>query len=197
LSEDILNYWFSEERRDHQGDTKDLVNKLIGQLELDGYVYRDSKLLSSEEDVVDVEEEKGVLKNLYESLNLNHKDVAFHHLDLSEEHYLEKRWDDTISNSRKFLECVLQEAAELINFRNKGSHLSKTIYESPSQIRAYLVQEGILEVKEKDAILKVYSLLSHTGGHPYMAENDQARLLRHLALTLSQFVLLRIQGAIK
>jgi hypothetical protein len=27
-----------------------------------------------------------------------------------------------------------------------------------------------------------------------MAESDQARLLRHLALTLSQFVMLRLQG---
>jgi hypothetical protein len=46
----------------------------------------------------------------------------------------------------------------------------------------------------KEALAKVYGLLSHTGGHPYMAQNDQARLLRHLALTFSQFAMLRLRG---
>jgi hypothetical protein len=40
----------------------------------------------------------------------------------------------------------------------------------------------------------VYGLLSHTGAHPYMAENDQARLLRHLALLFAHFAMLRLQG---
>jgi len=39
--------------------------------------------------------------------------------------------------------------------------------------------------------------LSETGAHPYMAESDQARLLRQLSLTLSQFVLLRLEAALK
>ena len=38
--------------------------------------------------------------------------------------------------------------------------------------------------------------MSDTGGHPYMAAKDQARLMRHLALTFSQFVLLRLEGYI-
>ena len=33
-----------------------------------------------------------------------------------------------------------------------------------------------------------------TGSHPYIAQQDQARLLRQLALVLSQFILLRYQG---
>jgi len=60
-----------------------------------------------------------------------------------------------------------------------------------------LEKEGLLEVKEKQAIDSVYQLLSETGGHPYMAESEQARLLRHLSLTFSQFVMLRLKGAIK
>jgi hypothetical protein len=61
-------------------------------------------------------------------------------------------------------------------------------------VRDYLERSGLLESKEKEALAKVYGPLSHTGGHPYMAQNDQARLLRHLALTFSQFAMLRLRG---
>ena len=52
----------------------------------------------------------------------------------------------------------------------------------------------ILEKKEKEAIAKVYGLLSDTGSHPYIADRDQARLMRHLSLTFSQ--LTRFQNAL-
>ena len=64
-------------------------------------------------------------------------------------------------------------------------------------MRNYLEEEGLLETKEKEAVAKIYGLLSNTGGHPYMASNDQARLLRQLALTLSHFVMLRFDGYLK
>ena len=60
-----------------------------------------------------------------------------------------------------------------------------------------LERSGMLEKKEKEAIAQVYGLLSNTGGHPYIAERDQARLMRHLSLTFAQFVLLRLEGALR
>ena len=56
---------------------------------------------------------------------------------------------------------------------------------------------GKKETEEKEAIAKIYGFLSETGGHPYIANQDQARLMRHLALTFSQFVLLRLEGVCK
>lgn len=167
------------------------------QLELDGYSYQDGKLLRREEDAVEVEEAKGVLHRLYNQLALANEDVAVHHLRLSEEHYVAGKWDDCISNSRKFLECVLQEVAAKHATVVEGRALGQNVKESPSEVRDYLVRASLLEAKEKDALTKVYSLLSHTGGHPYMAQSDQARLLRHLALTFSQFAMLRLQGKLK
>ena len=117
-----------------------------------------------------------------------------HFLDLSEEHFLEKRWSDSIANSRKFLESVLQEIAASHCNRAYGKPLSKETYEKPALARQYLEDEGLLESKKREAIAKIYGLLSHTGGHPYMADSDQARLLRHLSLTVGQFVLLRYKG---
>jgi hypothetical protein len=167
------------------------------QLELDGYSYQDGRLLRREEDAVEVEEAKGVLHRLYKELALANEDVAIHHLRLSEEHYVTAKWDDCISNSRKFLECVLKEVAAKHAEVAEGRSLGKNVKDSPAEVRDYLVRASLLESKEKDALAKVYGLLSHTGGHPYMAQADQARLLRHLALTFSQFAMLRLQGKLK
>jgi hypothetical protein len=150
----------------------------------------------AEADVLDTQEATGILETLFNRLSLDNKDLAFHHLKLSEEHYLAGRWDDSISNARKFLESTLQEVAASHSLKVKGGKLSDSTYSRPVAVRDYLETETLLESKEKEAIAKIYGLLSHTGGHPYMAQNDQARLLRHLALTLSQFVLLRYEGSL-
>jgi hypothetical protein len=171
--------------------------ELRSSLELDGYIYRNSRLHAPESDVLDVQEATGVLDDLYASLALDNKQLAWHHLEQSEAHFIAGRWDDTISNSRKFLECVLSEAAAAHSIRVKGTPLPERTLTKPVEVREYLEREGLLEKKEKEALASVYGLLSHTGSHPYMAQNDQARLLRQLALTLSQFALLRLEGTLK
>jgi hypothetical protein len=166
-------------------------------LDLDGYKWIDGRLLFSEAAVIDSAEAVGVLQQLALDLKLENMEAITHFLELSEEHFVEKRWSDSIANSRKFLESVLQESAASHSNRAHGKPLARDIYEKPVLVRQYLEDEGLLESKEKEAIAKIYGLLSHTGGHPYMADSDQARLLRHLSLTIGQFVLLRYKGFAK
>jgi hypothetical protein len=172
------------------------VGRLVKLLELEGYLFRDGMLLQPEGDVIDVEETRGILEHLYTTLGLGEKETAIHHLDLSEEHFLAGKWDDAISNSRKFLELVLSKSAAAHSTRANASSVSTPRLDSPAAVREYLQAAGVLEAKEKDAIAKVYGLLSQTGGHPYMAAHDQARLLRQLSLTLAQFVMLRLRGSL-
>lgn len=195
LSRDILNHWHYDHTTYFKKETSSLIEGLVKSLELDGYIYQDSRLLIPEEDVLDVQEATGVLETLFSSLNLNNQETAFHHMSLSEEHYIAQKWDDSISNSRKFLESVLQEVAASYSLKFKNKKLPQRIYTRPFAVRDYLEEEGLLEKKEKETLANVYGLLSQTGGHPYMAQNDQARLLRHLALTFSQFVMLRFKGS--
>lgn len=200
LAVDILNKWHNEWQNASQYEKPDIdkeIALLHKCLELDGYVYYDSRLLAPESDVLDTQEEGGVLESLFGSLGLGNKETAFHHLNLSEEHYLNAKWDDSIANSRKFLECVLQEVASSHNHKIKNATLPESVLTKPVRIREYLEKEGLLETKEVAALTSVYGLLSETGGHPYMAQNDQARLLRHLSLTFSQFVMLRLQGRLE
>jgi hypothetical protein len=173
-------------------DAKARVAELKASLELSGYVFKHGTLLAPEADVLDAKEESGVLEALWTELGLGDQETALHHLALSEQHYLERRWDDSIGNSRKFLELALREVAVFHSSRTgvpDADAMSR-----PVAVRDYLERVGLLEAKEKLAIAAAYGLLSHTGSHPYMAENDQARLLRHLSLTFAQFVLLRAKA---
>jgi hypothetical protein len=196
-AEDILNHGTTGTSSYRKDERTEKLKAVLGSLELDGYTYRDGALLLSEADVLDVEEEVGVLQRLYRVLGLENPDLSFEMLRLSEEHYLSGRWSDCISNSRKFLESALAEVAKLHSKRFKGCDLTLQTAERPVFVRQYLEDEKLIEKKEKEAIEKIYGLLSHTGNHPYMAENDQARLLRQLSLTVSQFVMLRLEGRIE
>jgi len=168
--------------------------QLLAHLELDGYLFRGGKLYITEATVFDTEEATGTLLHLVNLLGFSNVEIIRHHLNLADEHYTAGKWDDSIGNARKVLEAITQEAAAAHSLKVSGQPLAQRIYDSPRDVRDYLESVGLLVTKEKEAIAKVYGLMSETGGHPYMAEKDQARLMRHLALTLAEFVLLRLQG---
>lgn len=194
LAKDFLNFCLDQPddwSKRHYGEK---YERLLRQLELDGYILRNGDLLFSESDVLNVREEQGILHHLYSKLNLPDSEIGFNFLELSEEHYRESRWADCIANSRKFLELALQNIAYSYSINFLNIPLAKNTLERPVLIREFLMDQKLLEKKEKEALDKIYGLLSHTGSHPYMAEKDQARLLRQLSLTFSQFVLLRYEG---
>jgi len=178
-------------------EDKKAVDLMQRTLELDGYIYRDNILWVPEETVIAEAEEQGVIESLITSLGLPDIPTLKHHLELSATDYQESRWDDSISNSRKILEGVLSQVAVRFSVISGDNGLSPKAIERPVDVRDYLEHTGILERKEKEAIASVYGLLSDTGAHPYIAERDQARLMRHLALTFSQFVLLRLEGVLR
>ena len=197
LSRDYLRWY--EKIRDHplQGkEYKSYAEKIQRRLELDGYVYRDGELMQQQSDVLNVEEESQILNSLFHKTGLGRASDAFEFLRLGEEHFVAGRWSDCISNVRKFFELTLQEGARSLG-ASRGEPLVEVSLSRPIDVRQYLEQQGIFEKKERESIDKLYGLLSETGAHPYMAESDQARLLRQLSLTLSQFVLLRLEAALK
>lgn len=193
LAEDIL-LWSQPPNKYIPTGVKEIFPQLTSELEIDGYIFRDGKLYFSEATVLDTEGEIGILEKLIQDLELNNLEVIKHHLESSETHYIDNKWDDSISNSRKFLESILREIAAKHYFLEESKLIDSSVYKSPFQIRDYLTVEGLIEPKEKEAISKVYGLLSETGGHPYIAQKDQARLMRYLALSFAQFALLRFQG---
>ena len=171
------------------------ADELVRRLELDGYIFQGGRLLFQQSDVLDVEQERSILEMLYQAAMLKRSSEAFQFLSLAEEHFIAGRWSDSISNARKFFELTATEGARAIGTL-KGCSLDEISLARPAAVRQFLERQGLLEKKERETFDKVYSLLSETGAHPYMAESDQARLLRQLSLTLSQFILLRLRAAL-
>jgi hypothetical protein len=200
LADDILQYMQTLDRTYMYSSLKhkdELRDQLYRHLELDGYEFRNCRLLFTEAAVLDTEEEEGLLQRLMADLKLPDQQTPGHHLAKTAEHYTAGNWDDCISNARKVLESVLGQVAQVHSLKIRGRALDPQKLHRPVDIREYLQRGGLLEEKEKKAVAEVYGLLSNTGGHPYIAERDQARLMRHLALTFTQFALLRLQGALQ
>jgi len=198
LAECIIRERLTNPEFERYGDSdKKAVDYMQLTLELDGYIYRDNILWVPEETIIDESGEQGLLENLMVSVMLPDVPTLKHHLELSAYHYQESRWDDSISNSRKVLDGVLSQSAARFGFTSGNTGLPSDKLERAYEVREYLERNKILEKKEKETIKQVFGLLSDTGGHPYIADRDQARLMRHLALTFSQFVLLRLEGILK
>jgi len=178
---------YSKQRNKHY------YEPLMRSIELDGYRWMNNTLVQQEYDITDVDEQKGILDSLYVKLKLDRRSDASEFLALAELHYVEGRWSDCISNSRKYFELVFYEVAKQLAAIEKDD-FDNTIFERPVEVRKYLEEKKILERKEREAVDKIYGLLSHTGGHPYMAESDQARLLRQISLLFTQFIMLRLVG---
>ncbi len=196
LARDILMYYEKHFADSFSGKFyKELYDELLRRLEIDGYVFRDSQLYQPDSDVLNIEEEINLLESLHTSLGLSDHDTTFEFFKFSEEHYIAGKWSDSISNTRKFLEAILQQIASRYSV-HKGLSVKNRSLPRAVDVRNSLENEGLLEKKEREAIDKIYGLLSHTGSHPYMAEKDQARLLRQISLTFTQFVMLRLEGAL-
>lgn len=195
LAQDYLRWFTSDdivpEIRNTQGGR---VEELVRRLEMDGYIFDAGILRQSEAGILDVQEERGILREMHMSLNLPDPEGTFAFLKSSEDHYVAGRWSDAIIHARKFHELIMRQVAEIL-FEGVPQGEAKTpSLDHAADVRKHLEKMDLLEEKERKVFETIYGLLSHTGGHPYMAERDQARLLRQLALTITQFILLRLRG---
>jgi hypothetical protein len=195
LARDFI-VWYREQTNYLVESYKAAYEEIIRRLEIDGYVFQNDELRQTEVEILDVEAETGLLESLHIKLGLSDRQQTFEFLKLAEDHYVAGRWSDCIGNARKFFEVVLQQVANKHSIVTKGMAIAASTLERPVAVRDYLEHETLLEKKEREAVDKIYGLLSHTGGHPYMAEQDQARLLRQICLTMTQFIMLRLEGAL-
>lgn len=163
-------------------------------LELDGYIWKNRKLIAVDSSVIDEVEEQNLLEQLIDDLAFPATATIKHHLELAQDAYIDGRWSDTISNARNFFEAILKEIAEALHAKLNGAPLT---LQRPVEIREYLESTGFVDRTEKESISRVYGLISNTGSHPNMAHQDQARLMRNLALTFSQYLLLQWTGYLK
>ena len=198
VAEALLNDWQENKAYHHRADREfvEQIATLARSLEIDGYLYRDGRLLAPDDAALDAGQEAGLLETLYTTLRLPNRDMFAKHLRDSEDRYQDAQWGDAISNARQFFETIMRESATTLHQQRNNAPLSQIIYDKPVRVREYLEDEGLVTHDEIMAIAHFYGLLSGSGNHPNMSERDQARLMRQLALTMGQFVLLCLEGAI-
>lgn len=214
LAEDILNLYDSIPVRNDSSSslTADIlfglaqslsrpadveIKALRSQLEIDGFLYRDRHLYPSEKAVIDTVEQRTELERLVDSVPIKERAVIKHHIEESEKAYADNRWGHSISDARNFLEAILREIAAAHHLKTVRTPISDAIYNWPVKVREYLLVQGLIDKAEQEALWKCYGLISRTGSHPNIAEREQARLMRHLALTFSQYMLLQWEGYLK
>jgi hypothetical protein len=160
-------------------------------LELDGYVYRDGLILRSESEAEEVEEERGELATLYASLGLADAAIVVRHLADSEADYTAGKWWNSIGNARAYLEAVLKNVAVAwSNLPGSGALASPN---KAVEVRMYLQRENVLTKKEEKLLEYLYGILSDTGNHANVPEQEHARVFRRFALGAALYVLLRFK----
>jgi hypothetical protein len=173
------------------------IDALKSALELDGFGWIDGALIHRDSTPIDTEKQRDLLVVKAAEIGLAGQDLFSHALRRSADAYQSGNWEDCVGNARKALELVLRECAVLHSARTGGVGLTQSDLDRPYKVRDYFRDEGLLEVKEHEALGTNYGLLSEVGNHPYIAQREQARMLRQIALILTEFVLVRTEGALK
>lgn len=164
------------------------INRLVACLSLDGYDWRDGRVVRREENVLDVKEQGGALSSLYQQLRLEQPEQVDHDLALADEHYLAGHWGDCVKHARDVMEHSLMGVARAQS-KALGKNLPRTAL--PGPVRAFLSDNGVTSSVEREFLFGLHTLLSVEGGHANMSEREHARISRQYALTAAHFILLR------
>jgi len=151
-------------------------------------------ICSQRKTLIDEGKKQSDLERLLHKVSLSNIDIIKHHIKHAEEHYQNSNYDDSISNSRKFFEAVLQQVANGFNVKKYGRTLNKDTLKKPWKVRNFLVKEGLIMEDGKGVFQEAYRFFSTTGSHPYKADKDQAKFALGLAQDTSHFVLSKYIG---
>ncbi len=89
LAEDMLIWYETIRPNDWEWKQQaEDAEELTRRLELDGYIFREGKLLLQQSDVLDVDQERSILKTLYQSAGLQRSSEAFQFLTQAEENFV-------------------------------------------------------------------------------------------------------------
>lgn len=193
LAADLLEYAHRPREKTLVHIDRGRVAELLASLELDGFQWREDRLLRIEENTFEVREQEGVIEGLYRSLGLGNLEQVKHELKLTDEHYVNGKWGDCIKHARDLAECMLLEVVEARATLGAGSVPAKA-KEQAVTVRTELHSSGFLDDKEVGFLNALWKLLSEQGGHMNMSPQENARICRQYALTAAHFVLLRFQA---
>lgn len=172
-------------------DVQEYYDSLLRLFELDGFQFLEGRLIPMESDSKPAEEERKGIQVLYAALSLPNEVLLKTDLQTAEEHYLNGKWDDCVSNVRQVLELVLKDVARDTVTKLGYPPISDVDLKKPVMVRNHLEKNGLLGKDEMQTINSSYGFMSGVGSHPALGRQDQARLMRRMGMLLAEFVLIR------
>jgi hypothetical protein len=165
-----------------QGETQTLVRRL----EIDGYEFRNGKLIPRDTTPVDVNAEGDALTQLIKQCALPNEQIVLYHYGKADEVYAAGHDESTLGEWRKFLEAILRDIAEsTVPHRSDVKKNTGTM----KDVLDYLLDVGFFDKDERTGSYgAIYGFFS-AGTKPGIVPRDNAKAARILALTFSQLLL--------
>lgn len=178
-----------------------LYNKLqpesLGTLEnllrIDGYIYEKERLYEIN---TDVDDKANIIKSKFKKFGFDKEEEFNTFYANMNEHFENSKWEDSIHNSRKLYELVLEECAKYYskNIAKDGVDFSKA---KAVNIRIYLEENNFFSENETNIIHYYYKYLSNIGSHPKLALEEQADFSRVMSINTILYAMNRLENFIK
>jgi hypothetical protein len=169
-----------------------LANEVLSSLREDGFDFIAGKVVPAEVKAVDLRREDDYLIVLIRQITPDNLGEIQHHHDESDKAFANQGWGAASSEARNFFVAVLRGLRELATMRGRIAPYKQPGKDGP------LIDDfktiGLFTEEEKNAVMHVWVLLSHSGPHVGIKEQDSARLSRLLAIGMTEWVALKFNA---
>lgn len=165
-----------------------IAKEVLASLQLDGFDYVGGKVVPAALRGVDLQEEHEYLLRLLHDIKPPNIGLIAHHYKEADDTYSSGKWGSSSNETRNFFIAVLRGLRDVATAH--GAPVLNQPVSDKNLIEDY-ERIGFLTVEEKEAVLKLWVLLSYSGSHPGIQDTDRARLTRLLVLGLTEWLCLK------
>jgi len=171
------------------GDVHGATEEVIASLQLDGFAYINGRVVDAAVKGVDLKTEDDYLVGLIRAIRPPNLDLILYHHREADDTFVNRNWGAASTETRNFFVSVLRGLREVATERKAAPAVNQPI--SEKNLIDDFRKVGLLAEEEKEAVLKLWVLLSYSGAHPGIQEQDRARLTRLLVLGLTEWLCLK------
>lgn len=172
-----------------QPESKDYLENL---LRLDGYIYEKEQLYEIN---TDIDDKVNIIKALLKKMNLGKIDEFEIFYKNMNDHFEKSKWEDSIHNSRKLYELILEETAT--SYSKNVKKINKSFENVQNvKVREYLEDVNFFTDDEINVIHYFYKYISNIGSHIKLASEEQADFCRVIAINIMLYSLRRLESYI-
>ena len=168
-----------------------LAEELQASLEIDGYELVAGKLTPAAMRGMNLQHEDTYLVHLIRTIAPSNLEVVLHHHNEADETFINRNWGAASAETRNFFVALMRGLRDIATDRGGVPPFQ---HGNDSGLIEDFQKRGLLSAEEKDAVLKLWVLLSYSGPHVGIQDDARARLIRLQALGLAQWMCLKFQA---